>query len=111
MGAVVNEDVEIWRAGSATDDYGDTIPGVYAKHLTLSGKFAPNNPAEPVEVGRNAVITGGTVYVRDLSSVPDVRATDRAKIRGIFYEIDGKVGAWRRSSSFAVQFAVKAVDG
>lgn len=107
MGADVNEAVEIWRAGSATDDYGDPIPGVFAKHLTLSGKFAPNNPAEPVEVGRNAVITGGTVYVRDLPSVPDIRPTDRARVRGVEYEIDGEVGVWRRSASFAIQFAVK----
>lgn len=101
------ETIQITRAGSATDEYGDPIPGEYANHLALAGRFAPNNPAEPVEVGRNAVITGGTVYVRDLASPPDVLPTDRAVIRGVTYEIDGEIGVWRRNTGFAVQFAVK----
>lgn len=105
----MTETVEIWRAGSSTDEYGDPIPGTLAKATEYQGRFAPNNPSEPVEVGRNAVITGGTVYIRDLASAPDIRATDHAKIRGVTYPIDGEVGVWRRSSDWAVQFAVKAV--
>lgn len=107
----MNESIVIRRAGSAADEYGDPIPGVFTDYLTLSGKFAPNNPAEPVEVGRNAVITGGTVYVRDLPARPDVKATDRAVIRGVELEIDGEIGAWLRSGSWGIQFAVKKVGG
>ncbi len=105
------EDIVIRRASSTTDEYGDPVPGTFADHLTLSGKFAPNNPSEPVEVGRNAVITGGTVYVRGLASKPDVTSEDRAKIRGVELEIDGEIGAWLRADTWAVQFAVKAVTG
>ena len=100
--------METWRAGSATDPYGDPVPGTYAKKLTLAGRFAPNNPSEPVEVGRNTVITNGTVYART-ATVPDVLATDRAVIRGVAYEIDGEIGVWRRDAGFGIQFAVKRV--
>lgn len=102
----MDEPIQITRATSATDPYGDPIPDVYANSVLLSGKFAPNNPSEPVEVGRNTVITGGTVYVRT-PTIPDVKATDHAVIRGVEYEIDGEVGVWRRSSGFGIQFAVK----
>jgi len=107
----MTEAVEIWRAGSVNDAYGDPVPGTWAKSTEYQCKFAPNNPAEPVEVGRNAVITGGTIYIRDLASAPDIRATDRAKIRGLMFELDGDVGVWRRSKEFAAQFAVKRVTG
>lgn len=105
------EVIEVHRASMVLDTYGDEVPGPFVKVLELVGRFAPNNPAEPVEVGRNAVITGGTVYVRGLSAVPDVRATDRALVRGALFDIDGEVGVWRRSSDWGVQFAVKAVAG
>lgn len=107
----MTETVEIWRPSSATDAYGDPVPGALAKVKDYACRFAPNNPAEPVEVGRNAVISGGTVYIRDLDAEPDIRATDHAKIRGVTYLIDGEVGLWRRSEGFAVQFAVKKVTG
>lgn len=103
------EPIVVRRASAATDEYGDPVPDVWADHLELSGKFAPNNPSEPVEVGRNAVITGGTVYVRDLASKPDIVSTDRARVSGSEYEIDGEVGVWLRADTWAVQFAVKAI--
>ena len=106
---IPDETIQIKRATSTTDPYGDPVPGAYANHVALLGKFAPNNPGEPAEVGRNAVITGGTVYVR-AESIPDVKPTDRAVVRGVVYDIDGEIGVWRRSSGFGVQFAVKAVS-
>ena len=105
---IPDETVTIRRASTVMDPYGDEVPGPFTDHLALVGKVAPSNPAEPVEVGRNTVITGGTVYVRS-DTIPDVKVTDRAVIRGVEYEIDGEVGVWRRSTGFGVQFAVKAV--
>lgn len=104
---MIRETFIIRRATQAKDEYGDPIPDVWADHLELAGQFGPNNPAEPVEVGRNAVITGGTVYVRGLTSRPDIRATDHCVVRGVEYLIDGEIGAWLRSDSWAIQFAVK----
>lgn len=104
-----NEDIIIRRAVVVENPDGDPVGGAWTEHLTLSGKFAPSNPSEPLEVGRNTVITGGTVYVRDLASRPDIAAHDRAVVRGVELLIDGEVGAWLRSDTWAVQFAVKAV--
>ena len=104
-----DETIQILRATTTTDSYGDPVPGGFTDHIKLVGKFAPSNPAEPVEVGRNAVITGGTVYART-DSVPDILASDRASIRGVEYLIDGEVGIWNRPSGIGVQFGVKAVN-
>ena len=103
------ETVEIWRASAGEDEYGDPVPGVWAKLSEQVGRFAPSNPAEPIEVGRNAVITGGVVYIRNLATAPNIRATDRVSVRGVMLDIDGEVGVWRRSKGFAVQIAVKQV--
>lgn len=103
------EPIVIRRAVMVTNPDGDPVGESWTDHLTLSGKFAPSNPSEPLEVGRNTVIKGGTVLVRDLASRPDITAHDRAVIRGVELLIDGEVGAWLRSDSWAVQFAVKAV--
>lgn len=65
----MTEPITIRRAEQVEDAYGDPALGAYTDHLTLDGQFAPSNPTEPVEVGRNAVITGGTVYIRDVPIV------------------------------------------
>lgn len=101
------EPIVIRRSTWIEDSYGDLVEGPFVDHLTFEGKFAPNNPGEPVEVGRNAVITGGTVYVRDLKTQPDILSTDRALIRGVEYPINGEVGEWQRLSGWAIQFAVE----
>lgn len=107
----MNEPIQVRRASSDTDAYGDPTPGEYEDHVLLDGKFAPSalsSSTEPVEVGRAVVISGGAVYART-PTVPDIVATDRVLIRGSEYEIDGEIGVWRRSSEFGIQFAVKRV--
>lgn len=101
------EPVIIRRAEEVTNADGDPVGTDWADHLTLNGKFAPSNPSEPLEVGRNTVITGGTVYIRGLAVQPDITADDRVNIRGVDYAIDGEIGAWLRQDTWAVQFAVK----
>lgn len=103
------EPVIIRHAAEVTNPDGDPVGTDWGDHLTLSAKFAPSNPSEPLEVGKNTVITGGTVYARDLPTRPDITSADRAVVRGVEYDIDGEVGAWLRQSTWAVQFAVKAV--
>jgi len=102
------EPIVIRRAVEVINPDGDPVGTDWADHLTLSAKFAPSNPSEALEVGKNTVITGGTVYVRDLPARPDISADDRVKVRGVEYDIDGEVGAWLRQSTWAVQFAIKA---
>lgn len=105
-----DESIAVLRAKDATDAYGDPVPGKFTTHITVVGKVAPNNPAEPVEVGRNAVITGGTVYLR-VDAVPDILPTDRVTIRDNTFEVDGEIGVWKRSANFGVQFAFKQIAG
>lgn len=101
----------IRRAVITFDEAGDRVMGSFVDHLPLVVKFAPSNSSEPVEVGSNAVITGGTVYARDLPESPDVLATDRARIRGHDYEIEGEIGSWQRATGWGIQFGVKRVRG
>lgn len=105
------EPVVIRREVVTSNPDGDPITSGWVDHLTLEAKFAPSNPGEPSEIGRDAVITGGVVYVRDLSSRPDITAYDRVVIRGVEYPIDGEIGAWLREDMWAVQFAVKLAKG
>lgn len=105
------EPIKIRRAGVATNPDGDPITGAWQDHITLDGKFAPANPSEPFEIGRNAVISGGAIYIRDLLSRPDILDTDHAVVRGVEFEIDGEVGVWLREDTWAVQFAIQRVKG
>lgn len=104
-----HEPIIICRAVTVTNPDGDPVSSTWAEHLDFTGKFAPSNPSEPLEVGRNTVITGGKVYIRDLPTRPDITADDRAVIRGVEYAIDGEAGAWLRQETWAIEFAVKAV--
>lgn len=101
------ERVVVRRAETVFNSDGDPVSTDWADHLNLPGKFAPSNPSENLQPGRNTVITGGTIYIRDLAERPDIVAADRALVRGVEYEIDGEIGAWLRADTWAVQFAVK----
>lgn len=102
------EPVIIRRALRVLNPDGDPVGTDWADHITLSAKFAPSNPSEALEVGKNTVITGGTVYARDLSVRPDITSEDRASVRGVEYEIDGEIGVWLRHDTWAIQFAIRA---
>lgn len=104
-------DIMILRSVTEYDALGDPIRSEFQDHLPLTVKFAPSNSTEPVEVGRKSVITGGTVYARDLDTVPDVDARDRVRIMGDVFEIEGDIGKWLRKDTWAIQFGVKAVKG
>lgn len=73
--------------------------------------FNPGTSSEPVEVGRNAVITKPEVYAPASS---DVLAGDRLVVRGVTYEVDGHPQDWR--SPFTgwqpgLVVVLKVVDG
>ena len=53
----MTETVEIWRAGASEDEYGDPVPGTLVKVTEYQARFAPNNPAEPVERQTKATVT------------------------------------------------------
>jgi head-tail adaptor len=103
------ETVTVLRATTTEDAYGDPKPGPFADHHTLNANCAPANSSEPLIAGQNKVITGFVVYVRDV--VADVLPTDRVRIRGVVYDIDGTAGEWFNRESgdlIGTQFATKA---
>lgn len=105
--------IGVWRAADAEDEYGDPVPGEFALVEVLEALYAPSNPGEQVDVGRNQVITGGVVYVRTATR-PDIRDTDQVEIEGEpeLLDIDGKVGHWDGPSGYkGCQFAVKKAAG
>lgn len=103
--------IGLWRATAAEDEYGDPVPGEFELIDVLEALYAPSNPGEQVDVGRNQVITGGVVYVRTPVR-PDIRATDQVEVENVRLGIDGEVGHWDGPSGYkGCQFAVKAVAG
>lgn len=56
--------------------------------------FAPEQAsAETVEVGRQAVLTQPAVYFP--GAWPDIVRTDRLRVRGVLYDVDGDPADWR----------------
>lgn len=99
--------IDVYRATDTEDEYGDPQPGTFTKGITLLGLFAPSNPSEALEPGKNTVISGGVVYVRT-STKPDVRPTDQVEVAGKRYDIDGDIGHWDGMAGYrGLQFAVK----
>lgn len=116
-----------WRGGNR-HPRGETvsilpyIPGARDAHGNATAGFgvpvpydgcavAPINSTEPNEPGRNAVITGYTVYG---PTGMVITPRDHAVIRGIEYQIDGEPGVWKNpytGESPGNQFAVKRIEG
>lgn len=104
-------EIGLWRSVEVLDEYGDPVSGEFALVDTLEALYAPSNPAENVDVGRNQVITGGVVYVKTTVR-PDIRSTDQVEVEGVRLDINGEIGHWDGPSGYkGCQFAVKAEAG
>lgn len=114
----MSEVLNVYRATYEEDEYGDPQPTLppaqwplwktFSADMGNFVAFAPSNPSEALDVGRNAVIKGGVVYVRGL--VPTgILATDQVEVAGQRFAVDGAVGPWTGYSGYkGDQFAVKA---
>lgn len=72
---------------------------------------APRSSAEPAQVGRQAVITGLTVY---LPTGTEIGPHDRVLVRDIEYEVEGEPGDWRNPYSIrrpGIEVALTRVAG
>lgn len=98
--------IKVYRAGTSEDEYGDTQPATWALWKTLDGQVAWGNPNEPLEAGRNTVITNRTVFIRG-TAPSGIQASDEIEVDGIRYAIDGAVAEWG-DPHVGTQFAVKA---
>lgn len=80
------------RTQSGTDGRGDPI---YTRTKTdlPPALFAPGGISEPVEPGREPVVTEPTLYWR--RQWPDVAASDELEVRGKRYTVEGEPAEWR----------------
>lgn len=88
--------------------YGDLAPW-----QTFDAKVAPSNPAESNPVGRNAVISGYTVFV-ETGAPTGILDSDTVNVAGTDYEVDGKVASWTdewTGEYIGDQFALKTAVG
>lgn len=98
MYAPANGDtVTIVRPGPPTRDaYGNDVAGSPVE-VTVSGcGIAPRGGtgtgSTEIVQGRDTVIVGLTLYA---PAGTDIRATDRVRVAGVLYEVDGQAGAFR----------------
>lgn len=104
----MSEPIKVFRSVSVDDEYGDPQPATWVLWRELSGLFAPANPAEKLEPGRNTVITGGAVYIRGTAPT-GITSADEIEIRGTRFAVDGEVGSWSGKQGYkGDQFAVRA---
>lgn len=108
----MSEIVKVYRGTVGEDEDGNPVQGDLALWKRFRANVAPSHPGEPVEVGRQALITGYTIYVR-CHTPTGILATDVVEVRGVKCPVDGIVGEWRNSHGQhkGDQFAVKVVNG
>lgn len=100
-------------AQTGTDAFGQPVYGSDAETDIDGAMFAPGGSSEPVEVGREAVVTAPTLYFR--GTWPDIVATDRIRVRGVEFAVDGKPADWRdpfgTGGPGGLVVTLKAVEG
>lgn len=111
--AFIGEPVTRRREQQAgTDRYGDPIYETVDEVLRERAAFDPGGAREPVEVGREQVVTEPKLYF--LKQYPDLRDDDQVIVRGQVYDIEGIPADWRSPFGSAVGGVVvelKKVDG
>lgn len=104
--------IEIWRAATVQDAYGNDTAGGFAWLETVHGcAVAPRKEAELTENGRTGVIIGLVVYARPTATI---RPSDQVRIDGEIYEIDGEPGNWQHPMTGwkpGVELNLRRVEG
>jgi hypothetical protein len=75
------------------DRYGNPVYEFVDTVLAERAGFDPGGSREPVEVGREQVVTTPKLYFRQ--QWPDLTSSDRVIVRGVEYAIEGDDGDWR----------------
>lgn len=86
--AIVTRDVT-GQDGDGNDVYGDV-------EVSVRGAFAPEGYTELIQ-GQDVVIANPTIFLEDGEPTP--KPTDRMRVRGDVYEIDGKPLEYRNPFS------------
>lgn len=108
--------VTIVRPGPPTEDeYGNDVPGPPTEIPVLGCGVAPRDGtgsgANERTDARDTVITGLTLYA---PYGTDIRATDKVRVGGDLYEVEGQAGSFRSpftASTGPVVVALELVTG
>lgn len=84
--------VRLRKEQTGEDRYGDPVYGDVESPLP-GALFAPGGTSEPVGPGREPVVMEPTLYWRN--QWPDVVASDRLRVRGRVFEVEGEPAEWR----------------
>ena len=86
------ETVVIIRSGPPTqDDYGNDVPGALVETAVAGCAVWPRTTSEDVQA-RQQVLEGVSIV---LPFGTDVLPTDRVRVRGVLYDVDGDPGEWQ----------------
>lgn len=112
-GLVIGETVTVLaRTQTGVDRYGKPIYGWPGPGVEVAGcAVAPRTSEEPVQVGRQAVITGLQVY---FPPGVEIGPHDRLLIRDELFYVEGDAGEWLNPYSAVwrgVEVAVSRVEG
>jgi hypothetical protein len=87
------------REQVGTDRYGNPVFELVESEISELALFAPSDSRQaiaPAEVGRDAVVSEPTLYW--FKAWPDIRASDRLRVRGVEYEVLSIPADWRSAS-------------
>lgn len=101
------------RAGTTSDRYNSAVDDwTDPDELEINScAVAPRLDSEDRTNGRQGVIVGLTVYA---PAGADILATDRVRVRGDDYEVDGEPGDWRSpygTANGGLEIALRRVEG
>lgn len=91
---MIGETVTRLRSGTASDRYGDDASTGTPAEVAVDGAlFAPGGSPQTFQIGRQPVIDQPVLYF--LRQWPDIVQTDKIRVRGTVYEVDGDPEDWR----------------
>lgn len=92
---IFNKIIEVWRAPLVIDAYGKTRDWGNANRIaSVPASFQPYRPLTWTKedvINRDTTVTRYKLYTRIIF---DIEPTDRVKVDGEWWEIDGDPGIW-----------------
>jgi hypothetical protein len=117
MSVITNDTIVVVRAGTRTNDRGETVPDWAAarRHFEDGVSVQPVTLSEPAGlVGRDATVTQYRV-ISDMGRDLDVEAGDRIEWQGDTWTVQGKIGRFYDQLMPGrvdhVEFAIQEVSG
>lgn len=90
--------IEVYRAKVTNDDYGSHRNWVTPQRIiSTTGVVIPQWSSEPSDIDRELSEISVDVYLRPV----DVKASDRVKVNGVWYQVYGTPIVWKgRTASY-----------